>query len=464
MSAKPVIAARTVCPVGARGLQGHASAAGRVPSRGGGGCGIGRLIVVLLLCCTPLLVAPAQPAALQEGLLIYLPMKDDLRDHSSQKHWVEVVGTVELKDEAAHFAGNGSWLELPHLALDGRAFAVSMLINPEAAHPAYGLVEQKGLAGHGVGNRWLNLMLRKASQPCLGCWSNDAISPIGISSSVWTHLVFQFTGTHQQIWINGRLICERAATPYLGTKGFTRVGRCPRCLGFTEWDFQGLMRELRIYGRALSFTEIVLLHDQAPPAATANNLTANRGTLVSDAAGAGAEAQPGAVPGSVPFLSIERDHLTIKGAAGQVYVLQATTNLAVPWQPLALLTNLNGRVDFTDVEARRFNERFYRIEVRQTALRSALPGASSARLAPTPQRRARYPLCPTKRAWKLRRRLLPRPKMAAWSTTDHLRFVFVGLRRGSRTAYLGKEPVALSSGCEIMNNDTRLPGNFLGEL
>ena len=36
--------------------------------------------------------------------------------------------------------------------------------------------------------------------------------------------------------------------------------------------------------------------------------------------------------------------------------------LAMPWQPLTLLTNLSGRVDFTDVDATSFNERFHRIQ------------------------------------------------------------------------------------------------------
>jgi hypothetical protein len=309
--------------------------------------------------------APAQPDALQQGLLVYLPMNGDLRDHSSQRLWVGVKGAVELKDGAAHFAGNGSWLELPNVPLD-RPFSISMWINPEAAHPAYGLVEQRE---DDLLNHHFHLLLRGSFQPHLGFYVNDAISPVGIPSSGWTHLVFQFTGAHQQIWINGRLICERAAAPYRGVKGLTRVGRTPHWSNVPAWDFQGLMRELRVYGRALSFTEIGLLHGRAtvatvsnsPAAASSNNLLASNATFLPDAAGAHAQS------GAVPFLSIERDHLTINGAAGQIYVLQATTNLAMPWEPLALLTNLSGRVEFTDVDARRFEERFYRIQVQQAA-------------------------------------------------------------------------------------------------
>ena len=314
---------------------------------------------VFLLCCMGLL-ALAQPATLQQDLLAYFPMKTDLQDHSSRKQWVAVIGTVELKDEAAHFAGNGSWLELPHLPFDGPAFAVSMWINPESAHSVYGLVEQREVSSR---NRHLHLMLRDASQPYLGFGGNDAISPIGIGSPGWTHLVFQFTGTHQQIWINGQLICERAAKPYVGVKGLTRLGRSPRWTGSAGWDYQGLMREVRIYGRALSFSEVVSLHD-APAAATSINRPPAKEALVPTSGDVSVpQAPPGVVPGAVPFLSIEKDHLTINGSSGQIYLLQASTNLTVPWQPLALLTNLTGRLDFTDVDAGKFEERFYRIRV-----------------------------------------------------------------------------------------------------
>jgi hypothetical protein len=239
-----------------------------------------------------------------------------------------------------------------------------MWINPEAAHPVYGLVEQRE---DDLLNRHFHLMLRGSLQPHLGFYVNDVISPIGIPSSGWTHLVFQFTGAHQQIWINGRLICERAAKPYRGVKGLTRVGRTPHWPNVPAWDFQGLMRELRIYGRALSFAEIVSLQGQAPSATTANNPLASQPSFVPAAAAAQTEPWAQAQPAAVPFLSIEKDHLTINGSTGQIYVLQATTNLAVPWQPLALLTNVSGRVDFTDVDAANLEERFYRIQVQQAA-------------------------------------------------------------------------------------------------
>jgi hypothetical protein len=92
---------------------------------------------------------------------VHLPLEVDLQDHSGQRLWVGVKGAVELKDKAAHFSGNGSWLELPNVPLD-RPFSISMWINPEAAHPVYGLVEQRE---DDLLNHHFHLMLRGSFQP-----------------------------------------------------------------------------------------------------------------------------------------------------------------------------------------------------------------------------------------------------------------------------------------------------------
>ena len=54
--------------------------------------------------------------------------------------------------------------------------------------------------------------------------------------------------------------------------------------------------------------------------------------------------------------------------------------------------------------------------------------------------------------------------MAVLSAADYLRFVLVNLRRESKTAYVGKENVALSPELGIMNNGAGLLGNFSGGL
>jgi hypothetical protein len=54
-------------------------------------------------------------------------------------------------------------------------------------------------------------------------------------------------------------------------------------------------------------------------------------------------------------------HLELTGTTGRVYVIQATTNLAVPqWRPLATNTDVTGLLPFDDVSAGAFPNRFYR--------------------------------------------------------------------------------------------------------
>lgn len=54
-------------------------------------------------------------------------------------------------------------------------------------------------------------------------------------------------------------------------------------------------------------------------------------------------------------------HLELAGTTGRVYVIQATTNLAVPqWSPLATNTDVTGVLPFDDVTAGAFPDRLYR--------------------------------------------------------------------------------------------------------
>ena len=116
------------------------------------------------------------------------------------------------------------------------------------------------------------------------------------------------------------------------------------------------MRDLRIYAGALSLTEISALSQSV--AENAKVAATTSGAFSQSAVGHTTTASMSA---AIPFLSIEKYHLVVTGSSGQIYTLLATTNLLVTWQPLAILTNINGRADFTDTEAHKFNERFYRI-------------------------------------------------------------------------------------------------------
>lgn len=290
--------------------------------------------------------------------MAYLPLRVDLLDHSTANHPVKAIGGVELHEGGAYFAGHTNWLELPHLDFGNRPFSVSMWIKTTGGNPMYGLIEQQD---DNIPNRWLHIMLRGGRQPYLGFFVNDAISPRGIPLGEWSYLVFQFDGTRQELWIDGRLFCARKSKAYEGTRGKTLIGKSPVWDNVPSKDFEGYMREIRIYGRTLSANEIVTLYrrDQiAPtnPKPVAGDVTTQPPT--EDLSNALA-AQVG-----IPFLAIDGRKLVITGESNQIYDLQVTSDLSSVWQPLVTLTNHSGVVEFTDTNAQYLPQRFYRIKVR----------------------------------------------------------------------------------------------------
>ena len=297
----------------------------------------------------------AQPVDLNRGLLAWLPFTQNLKDASPNHLPVQTRGTVKIENGAAHFPGGSDWLELPTLPFH-QPFALSLWIKADGPDAVYGLVEQHEANAR---NRLFHVMLRNRSQPYLGFYLNDVISPRSINRGEWTHLIFQYTGTHQEIWVNSKLLCSRKAQAYAGSQGLTRIGKNPGWTNVPPNNFQGSMRELRIYGRALLPQEVAEL--ARPPA----GLELARGTEgTQNTTTVAAEISPlGVVAPTLPFLSIEGNKLVINGTQGEIYSLLVTTNLS-NWAPLATLTNSTGRVEFTDADAAVFSERFYRVEVK----------------------------------------------------------------------------------------------------
>ncbi len=298
----------------------------------------------------------AQKAMLDQGLLAYLPLREDITDHSDAKNPVKTNGNVALRLGGAYFDGEGSWLELPHINFANHPFAVSLWLKVTGENPMYGLIEQRDDKSW---NHWLHLMLRGGRQPYLGFYINDAMSPQDVPAGEWCHLVFQYTGARQELWVDGRLLCARKAKAYEGARGSTVIGKSPLWSNVPSRDFEGYMRDIRIYDRALPASEVVVLYNQETGSSTSLNLAANKSgdqspdPILSDASAA----QLG-----IPFLAIDARKLVITGEAGQIYELQATSDLTEAWQPLANLTNQNGVVEFADANAPKFAQRFYRVK------------------------------------------------------------------------------------------------------
>jgi hypothetical protein len=301
----------------------------------------------------------AQQKASDSGLMAYLPLRVDMADHSPANVPVKTNGTVVLRDGGAYFDGKDtSSLELPHLHFANRPFAVSMWIKVTGKNPMYGLIQQEET---NTWNRWLHIMLRGGRQPYLGFLMNDAISPEQIPAWAWAHLVFMYTGVRQELWINGRLLCARKCEAYEGANGVTLIGRSPDWSNVPTRNFEGYMREIRIYGRSLSVSEIVTLYnrDNGSPAAvklaSANSAVQNPDPPLSDALAAEV---------GIPFLEIDGGKLIITAESGQIYEVQATSDLNRPWQFLTTLTNQNGVVEYNDPDAPKSTQRFYRVKTK----------------------------------------------------------------------------------------------------
>lgn len=317
------------------------------------------LTAFVLIATLALLQIDLRGQTLADGLLLYLPLKEDLADHGPAALAMVNKHGVSMVDGAAYFdGGKDNWLEAPSLPVNGKPFAISMWIRPTGTHPMYGLIEQKDADR---GNRWLHVMLRGGRQPYLGFYINDAISPRDIPVNQWSHLLFQYREGRQEIWVNGSFMCARKTKAYGGKGGTLRIGYTPPWNNVPSRNFEGFMRELRIYGRALANDEILALFTgKRSPAQTA---ASNAGLEPMLDLPTVAQETPATINGA-PFLSIDGNRLLITGEARQTYEVQFTLDLGKEWQPLTTLTNRLGTIEYEDT-TRSNGVKFYRIKVVQ---------------------------------------------------------------------------------------------------
>jgi hypothetical protein len=223
----------------------------------------------------------------------------------------------------------------------------------------YSLVDQAGMD-----RCWqhLQIHMRADLQPFFGFYVDDVIAPSSLPSrGGWHHLVLQYVNHRQQIWLDGRLLAERVSPPLESRDASTFVGRSP---GWENLhDFEGLMRDLRIYSRPLAAGEIGKLADReallADLARRGSELDAASRALLATTK---TEVDATAVDAR-PMLSMAGNRLTIAGPPVQVYELQATLDLNQRWDVLQVLTNTTGRVEYLDEEAIHQGERFFRVRL-----------------------------------------------------------------------------------------------------
>lgn len=307
-------------------------------------------------------------AGLDSGLVLHLPLTTDFKDHSDASHVIHVVGKVRVETDGAFFGGRRDWLEAPHIPLNQRPFAIAVWIRETSGQPTIGLLEQFDL------NRPLrhfSLMLRETRHPYLSFMGMDLFSTLNVSSNEWVHLVFQYTGEEQQIWLNGRLLCSREGPPYEGDSGVTAIGKMPRWTNVPGKDFVGHLRDFRIYHRALDHQEIGTLAGLNQPIARAATEANPAQSLIPplgerEQATRKAMSQLLSADPALPFLQITGRQIIVNGQVGQVYTLESSGNLQ-EWYPLVRMTNQIGRAVYEDPDQPFSPMQFFRVKVENTS-------------------------------------------------------------------------------------------------
>lgn len=308
----------------------------------------------LLIIISSLLITGSVYSASSQGLLLHLPLTTDTRDISTNQHSPTNHNQIAFRDGAAWFSGKATGIGITNIDLRARPFTVAMWINLTGDQLMYGLVEQRGAKRR---HSWLHLMLRGSRQPYLGFYINDAISPRPITANKWTHLVFAYDGEYQMIWIDGEPACARKARSYRGSGQETLwIGKSPRWNNVPSHDFEGGMKDFRIYDRVLSLREIYELADRP-----FRQLASFGASGIPDPENMPASLNR-ARDGGVPYLFIDGGHLTITGESSQIYEIEATHQLSAPWESLGVMTNLTGTLEFDDPGFPNHRQRFYRIK------------------------------------------------------------------------------------------------------
>jgi hypothetical protein len=123
-------------------------------------------------------------------------------------------------------------------------------------------------------------------------WNSIKTTGVNVLDGAWHHIVGQKTSTALQIYVDG---ISKASTPNTGTIAYTRgtdlfIGRHGD--GVDNYNFNGIIDDIRIYNRALSNQEVLDLYNNASTVIT-NGLQSHyalnegTGTIATDASGNG---------------------------------------------------------------------------------------------------------------------------------------------------------------------------------
>jgi endonuclease/exonuclease/phosphatase family metal-dependent hydrolase len=153
-------------------------------------------------------------------------------------------------------------------------------------------------------------------------WTTFTTTGANTHDGMWHHLVAQYTGSALQVYVDGVLVGQAAASGAiaynLGT-GF-HLGRHGQ--GSPDYYFNGAIDHVRVYGRALSAAEVSALTAESPALSFSEwKLDEMSGTMAADSSGrgnhgtlTGATWTSGIIDGALSFDGVD-DHVTVASPA-----------------------------------------------------------------------------------------------------------------------------------------------------
>lgn len=214
------------------------------------------------------------PVARQDGLVAHFPLDGTVRDElsktvaeASSVRWAKdrfgAEGRAIELDASSTF--DGSYLVAAGLALPGgrtpRTVALWLQPHPNTSDWLYRSVV--GWGGNAQGKRF-GLSLKRIGDkglevPLFTGQQADVQGDVGLVDGRWHHLAATFDGSVLKLYVDGTLAARGALA--LDTAGpELNVGRSPGSQYSEHLD--GLLDDLRVYGRALEADEIAALYHE----------------------------------------------------------------------------------------------------------------------------------------------------------------------------------------------------------
>jgi hypothetical protein len=208
--------------------------------------------------------------------------------------------------------------------------------------------------GSAANNSQLHCVIR-SGKPYLGFWSPDLASTTVLSTGTWYHLAFVYSGTQQQIYINGVLDCSATVGAFAGTVSNGTIAQ------YASYKLSGKMKDFRIYARAKSAAELkdsmynVNLSEQSLRAYYKFN---DNGTIIQDSS---AFHNDSLVTGTYNWVADTNSVFTLRPKEGYfggsaMAVEEGTTNLVPNFSDLSLWNRTESdviRIDDNTVSVRR---------------------------------------------------------------------------------------------------------------